>query len=147
MRNAPNMRVEKFRVREGDYGSDSIHLNNGAFILTMRNVKISGVYLPDNMRAVKLFVVISDQEGWDHCSVSVDVNPPRCPTWEEMCYVKTLFFKDEETVVQFHPKKSEYVNCHKYVLHLWRKQDKEYELPPSEFVGPKEEVSNDRRTD
>lgn len=37
---------------------------------------------------------------WEHVSVSL---PDRCPTWEEMCWVKSLFFEDEECVLQFHP--------------------------------------------
>jgi hypothetical protein len=81
-----------------------------------------------------LRVIASDGEGWDHVSVSL---PNRCPTWEEMCRIKDLFFDEDETVVQFHPKKSEYVNCHPYCLHLWRSQDQEAVLPPSILVGPK----------
>ena len=43
--------------------------------------------------------------------------------------------EEEETVVQFHPKKSEYVNTHPYCLHLWRRQSEEYELPPKWMIG------------
>lgn len=133
MRNAPNMRVEKFRVREGELASDTSYGNNGAFIIIMRCIERYGYIKP----TVTLRVVVSDEESWDHVSVSVDVNPPRCPTWEEMNYIKDLFFRDDETVVQFHPKKEEYVNCHKYTLRLWRYQHKEHQLPPSWMIGPK----------
>lgn len=86
------------------------------------------------------FIVISsDGQGWDHVSAHVrgvfkDSRVMRTPTWDEMCWLKSQFFDDHETVVQFHPKRSEHVNVHQHVLHLWRKQGEEYELPPSLLV-------------
>lgn len=76
-------------------------------------------------------VVASDGGGWDHVSVSL---PNRCPNWEEMCFVKDLFWDDEETVLQFHPKKSEYVNRCATCLHLWKPHSVEIELPPKVFI-------------
>ncbi len=76
-------------------------------------------------------VVFSWGGGWEHVSVSYS---NRCPTWEEMCRVKDIFWYDNECVVQFHPPKSEYVNNHPYCLHLWRKCGNDFELPPKEFV-------------
>jgi len=80
-------------------------------------------------------VVINDDrydKKWEHVSVSL---MHRCPTWEEMCHIKSLFFEEEETVVQFHPKKSQYKNAHPFCLHMWRDTTKEYELPPSIYVA------------
>jgi hypothetical protein len=74
---------------------------------------------------------VDDIHGWEHVSVSLR---NRTPTWEEMSFVKNLFWKDDETVIQFHPKKSEYINRHPYVLHLWRKIGQDYELPPWECI-------------
>lgn len=54
---------------------------------------------------------------WEHVSVSL---PGRCPTWEEMRWVKALFFENSECVVQFHPPEESYVNFHPHCLHLWR---------------------------
>lgn len=70
----------------------------------------------------KSFLVIaSTGMGWDHVSVSPwSEKRKSCPTWEEMCAVKDLFFLDDERVVQFHPPKEESVNRHLYCLHLWR---------------------------
>ena len=48
----------------------------------------------------------------------------RCPTWAEMAELKNLFFQDGEIAIQFHPKKSEYVNEVKTALHLWEPKDK-----------------------
>lgn len=69
--------------------------------------------------------------GWEHVSVSYK---NRVPTWDEMCKVKDMFWKDNECVVQYHPPKSEYVNVHPYCLHLWKKSDGEFERPPINYV-------------
>lgn len=76
-------------------------------------------------------VVFSWGMGWEHVSVAY---PNRCPTWEEMCRVKNIFWSDDECVVQYHPPKADYVNFHPYCLHLWRKVGENYELPPKNFV-------------
>lgn len=76
-------------------------------------------------------IIISDGGGWDHVSVSLDKQ--RCPTWEEMCFVKGLFFEDEEAVFQLHPPKSDYVNICDRVLHLWRPH-KGFPRPPKIMV-------------
>lgn len=70
----------------------------------------------------RLCVIFSEGLGWDHVSVSL---PTRCPTWEEMCYVKNVFFDEHEAVMQLHPPRSEYVNNHPYCLHLWKPQSPE----------------------
>lgn len=82
-----------------------------------------------------VFIIASNKSNWEHVSVSLDRD--RCPTWEEMSKVKDLFWDPEDTVFQFHPPKSEYVNNHPFCLHLWRKIGTEVELPPSEMVGMK----------
>lgn len=63
---------------------------------------------------------------WEHVSVSAH----RTPTWAEMCGVKDLFWSKDETVIQFHPKASEYVNEHTNCLHLWKMDGHDHELPP-----------------
>jgi hypothetical protein len=68
---------------------------------------------------------------WDHVSVSL---PDRCPTWEEMCFIKELFFAPDEVAMQLHPVK-DYVNNHPFCLHLWRPLDAEIPLPFAEMVG------------
>jgi hypothetical protein len=70
-------------------------------------------------------------QGWEH--VSVSRSDGKMLTWDDMMLVKGLFWDDEETVVQFHPKKSAYVKTHPTCLHLWKKG--EHELPPKEFIG------------
>lgn len=77
-------------------------------------------------------IVFSWGMGWDHVSVSFS---NRCPTWEEMCQVKDMFFNEDECVVQYHPPKKEYVNVHPYCLHLWRPQNEVVPKPPKWMVG------------
>jgi hypothetical protein len=112
---------EKFRVRYGALGSDESYGNNGAFEVTLNHGQ-------------KLRVIASDMFGWEHVSVS---RKDRCPTWDEMCQVKDLFWGPEDAVMQLHPKESEYVNNHPYCLHLWRPVDQELPLPPAFMVGVK----------
>lgn len=78
-------------------------------------------------------VIASVGEGWEHVSVSRD---DRTPTWDEMCAIKSHFWRDEETVVQYHPPKSEYVNHHPHCLHLWRPTEAEIPRPPTYLTGP-----------
>jgi len=67
---------------------------------------------------VHLRVIASfEPDGWNHVSVSL---AHRNPSWNEMCFIKDLFFDEEDLCLQFHPKKSEYVNLHKHCLHIWQ---------------------------
>lgn len=71
---------------------------------------------------------------WEHVSVSLPERAERCPTWEEMCWVKNLFWTEDEVVMQLHPAKADYVNTHAGCLHLWRPVGAEIPLPPRECV-------------
>lgn len=81
-----------------------------------------------------LLVIATTGMGWDHVSVSTK---SRCPSWDEMEYIKRLFFREDETAMQLHVPASEHVNCHTYCLHLWRPTNQEIPRPPSVMVGPK----------
>lgn len=95
----------------------------------------SGLFMTESFkRKQNLRIIASDGGGWEHVSVSL---PDRVPTWGEMCMVKDLFWGGEDVVVQFHPKKSEYVDCHPYCLHMWRWKNRLFPTPPPEMVGPK----------
>ena len=110
---------EKYRITEGQHATSPVDGNNGAFI----------VFLAHGQRVM---VIAADGLGWEHVSVS---RRDRCPTWEEMCQIKALFWDREDCVVQYHPPESDYVNNHPYCLHLWREVGKEFNRPPSFLVG------------
>lgn len=82
-----------------------------------------------------VFVVASSGLGWDHVSVS---RRDRCPTWDEMCQVKDLFWDGDDCVMQLHPPKSDYINNHNFCLHIWRPTDSVIPTPPSFMVGFKD---------
>lgn len=85
-------------------------------------------------RGRSLKVIASNGLGWDHVSVSLT---NRCPNWEEMSFVKSLFWDDDECVMQLHPPKSDYINNHRYCLHLWKPQHEVIPMPLNEMVGYK----------
>jgi hypothetical protein len=103
---------EQYRALEYSTPSDG---NNGLFFIsstTSRNT---------------LKVIASDGMGWEHVSVSKKYE---CPTWDEMCKVKELFWDDpEDCALQYHPPKRRYANNHPYCLHLWRPNDGETRIP------------------
>jgi hypothetical protein len=70
--------------------------------------------------------------GWEHVSVSTR---RRCPNWVEMCFVKDLFWGEDEVVIQIHPRRSRYINNHPFCLHLWKRRGVEFALPPEVLVG------------
>ncbi len=103
--------IEKYRVTTGKYGSDKTYGNNGVFQI--------------NRGRTTFCIVASDgsieNELWEHISVHcISEGKERTPTWSEMCFVKDLFWDDDDCVIQYHPAKSEYINTHKHTLHLWR---------------------------
>lgn len=85
-------------------------------------------------KGATLKVIASDGEGWDHISVSLG---HRCPSWSEMCIIKDIFFNPDEVVIQYHPAKAEYINCHPHCLHMWKPQGVDLLVPPGILVGIK----------
>lgn len=82
-----------------------------------------------------LAVIFSDGQDWEHVSVSLEKRM-RIPNWQEMCYIKDLFWDEEDCVVQYHPPKSQYVNCCPNCLHLWRTIMEVMPTPDPNLVGP-----------
>ena len=117
---------EKHRITTGPGSSQKWVGNNGAFLFRRNGIVI--------------FCIVSDGQGWEHVSVSIwskggKKQIKRCPTWAEMCIVKSQFWSESDTVVQFHPPEKDYVNYHEYCLHLWRPINSEIKAPPSKLVG------------
>ncbi len=125
MRNIMPAKLENGRVRSGDFATDG---SDG----------FDGVFFVQGPKGARLKIISTsdidpDAQNWEHVSVSCEY---RCPNWEEMCFVKNLFWDDEECVVQFHPPKSQYVNHHPYCLHLWKHKYAMLKPPPTILVGP-----------
>jgi len=115
----------EFRELEGPMASTPAYGKNGAFTVPH-----------ERLYKAHYQIIASNGEGWEHVSVHVvDRKQPRTPAWDEMCYVKSVFWDEEDIVVQFHPRKSDYVNLHPYVLHLWRQVGGDFPHPRSELVG------------
>lgn len=88
-----------------------------------------GFFVVDGLR-----IQSSRDRDWEHVSVS---RPDRCPTWEEMCAVKDMFWADDECVMQLHPPKADYRNLHQFCLHLWRpRRGQMIPRPEAERVAP-----------
>jgi len=89
-----------------------------------------------------LVVIFGDGDGWEHASVSVRKRggklTGKTPSWADMHFVKELFWKEDETVVQYHvPAVMHTSPGSEYgveVLHLWRSKEHLFPLPPVEAV-------------
>ena len=118
--------LERSRVRTGRLASDRSYGNNGAFIIRLASGRWQ--------------VIASDGSGvgvpWEHASIT-PINKKRCPTWPEMCAIKDMFWGEDETVIQYHPAKEDYVDNHPYCLHLWKPTDQDIPKPPPILVGLK----------
>lgn len=109
---------EQYRVKEGQLASTYLDENNGCFVIPFRNYEF--------------IVIASDGDDWEHVSVSLKNRPPN---WEEMCFIKDLFWDEEDCVIQYHPPKSEYINNMNTCLHMWKPVGKEILRPPKILVG------------
>lgn len=115
----------QFRIKKGLLGSSNDYGNAGAF-----DVPID--------KGIRAFCIASDAHGWEHVSVHIiEKDEPETPAWEEMCFIKNLFWGEEDYVMQLHPPQSDYVNNHAHTLHLWRPIGKEIPLPLQAMVGIK----------
>jgi hypothetical protein len=120
-------RLESGRVVHGQFASDPAWGAYGKFV-------VQGP-CGESLTIVASAADLPESHGWEHVSISTR---RRAPNWTEMCFVKDLFWSEDECVIQFHPPRSEYVNNHPYCLHLWRPSDGHVRLPPSILVGFKD---------
>lgn len=118
----------------------SVHAAHAAAIDGFeRNSSKSGFFLfksPIDSRTVR--VIASASHGWDHVSIS---RTDRCPTWEEMEWMRRKFFRPDEFAFQYHAPIADYVdgkfkgNC-PTCLHLWRPWESGgFTVPPKWMVG------------
>ncbi|NOR65412.1 MAG: hypothetical protein GQ468_05280 [Candidatus Scalindua sp.] len=117
---------DQSRVLTGKMRSERGSGNNGAFRIYASRFKLT------------FKVIASDGAGWEHVSVSIDGKRKKnnqSPTWEEMCYIKAIFWDDDDTVIEYHPPRTQYVNDHPHCLHLWRKIGFDMPIPDPVLLG------------
>lgn len=123
----------KNRLRTGMLGSTDKEGNNGVFMFQRARYA--------------LHTVCSDTMGWEH--VSVSRSDAKMPTWLDMCFIKEKFWSDEDTIMQLHPPKADWINNHAKCLHLWRPTSaapaNQIPLPPAIMVGIKGLDSQDAK--
>lgn len=140
MRRPPWLTAEPYRAQvppmESPYGSDY-----GCFLI------------PHPPTGAKLRCIVSSGKvgleefgpdwAWDHVSVSL---PNRCPNWPEMAFIKSVFWADDETVMQLHVPAAAHLSLHPYCLHLWwRPLRLEIPRPPGEMVALAGSVADNQR--
>lgn len=119
-------KLNQWRITSGAYGSDP-------------DDKFGCFLIPTGLQKPVLTVVCSpmdDGTEWQHVSVS---SKNWTPTWEIMCKIKDLFWDPEVVVVQYHPKKSDYVNNHPHCLHMFHWNKGDFPMPERARVGIKDQ--------
>ena len=82
---------EKYRITENhQLASNSSYGNNGAFLIKYETYEV--------------YCIASDGGGWEHVSVSYSAT--KIPSWNMMCFIKNMFWDEEDCVIQFHPPKA-----------------------------------------
>lgn len=115
--------LDKYRIRSEeimDYFGSFGNADEGCFRFRYQGNKRN-----------ELQVIACAAEGWDHVSVSLK---KRLPTYKEMRFIKNLFFRADETALEYHVPETDHINIHDYCLHLWRPHDLEIPMPPKGFV-------------
>ena len=120
-------RLEPYRIARGPWASDRRKMD-GAYLIPRRKVEL---------RIIACDGTDPEAQGWEHVSVSL---AHRTPTWEEMEFVRDLFWLPEDTVLQFSVPREQHINAHPFCLHMWRKIGATVELPPPILVAPNPEV-------
>lgn len=117
--------------------------------LSSPDMGLTGAFSLMGPTGAEIHIVANDAshplaEGWEHVSVSCR---NRCPNWIEMCWVKDLFWQDEELVLQFHVPRSQHINNNPNVLHMWRDTQNPslVRMPPSIAVGYKDITQEEAR--
>jgi hypothetical protein len=115
--------LEQYRVINGPMPSRIGDGPNGIFLIPHWK------YKKDRFQ-----IIASDGMGWEHVSVTY-YKRNKTPNWDDMCYIKGLFWEEEEMVMELHPPKSQYINNHPHTLHLWKPKDVKIPAPPVILVG------------
>lgn len=101
---------EQFRIRKGPAASEP-ESKVGTFVLPTRWGTLLECHLhaPPGAPWERVGVLTKKKRGGY-----------REPSWDEMKLVKAVFFRDDETVLQFHPPEDEKLKLPYPILFLWR---------------------------
>ena len=126
--------LEQFRVLTGPLQSSPNDGPNGAF-------QTPKIRIGKTVSGRRFFSLILSEANadipWEHASISTAM---RCPNWIEMNWWKERLWEPDDVVIQIHPAKQNYINCHPFCLHLWRPTSFELPLPPTIAIGPRSEA-------
>lgn len=78
----------------------------------------------------RMFFIATWNDNWEQVSVS---RLRKCPTWDELCETKEIFWNNEECVVQYLPYIM-YEHKYKHCLHLFRPVGVEIPIPPKILI-------------
>ena len=123
--------IEQCRLRNGPMASAPAYGMNGFFLVKRKGERLK-IMVSDGSEGDWEEAGFTG-EPWEHVSVSLQ---HRCPSWNEMEYVKRLFWEPWETVMQIHPSLPEYVDCCSTCLHLWKPTRTKIPTPPRETLAP-----------
>ena len=105
--------VEHARRVHPDHGGSPAGANYGWFVF-----------------ANGLRVMLTTALGWEHVSVSRSIAPP---SWDDMLWVRRLFWRPEEWVMQLYPPDGQYIGLAANAVHLWRPTMLAIPTPPLEL--------------
>ena len=97
-------------------------------------------YYNDPVSRKRYWCKFTKAQGWEHVTVA-GVNH-KVPDWDIMCKVKDIFWNEEECCIEYHPRKSQYINNNEYCLHIWRPLGVELPEPPTILLGLQDIDSN-----
>ena len=131
MRNLSHPALDRYRDKStratAEFGGIGDHANGRFYLPPSGGQPGPG----DSTHPVHFCVIAATGEGWEHVSVSTR---DHCPTWNEMEYIKRLFFHSHECCMQLHVPTDEHINNNPNVLHIWRPIKQRIPRPPSWMV-------------
>lgn len=129
------------RIREGEMATEDSAGCNGAFVIGHKLDK-----------SFSLIVTISQRYGWEHVCVTKQVRsrligtPKQVePNTADMQTAKSVFFKPEETCVEFFPHGPSSLHPAPNFRHLWRHSTRDFPMPESKRKLTTDEVQERNR--
>lgn len=109
----------------------------------LRNIKIGedGLTADIHIGGWDGSLIFSWGGGWYHASIS-PYKKRIMPSYDDMCQLKEIFWRDDEDAIHVYPRKENHVNNVENCLHLWSCKYAPMLLPPSCFIGYRKGQTN-----